>query len=147
MNKPIFTIALGADHAGFACKQAIKAMLEQAGHSIADVGTHSEASVDYPEYAHAVASAVEQQKADFGILCCGSANGMAITANKHQNIRAALCWTDVVAELARKHNNANIVCVPARFVSIAMALRIVHAFLDTGFEGGRHARRVAKIAC
>lgn len=112
-----------------------------------DFGTYSNASADYPDFAHPVASAVESGEFDLGILVCGSANGVAITANKHQGIRAAICWTVELAELARKHNDANIVCIPARFISIDEANKIVAAFLNTDFEGGRHATRVGKIAC
>jgi ribose 5-phosphate isomerase B len=131
-------IAIGADHAGFEYKQAL---------AEADFGTYSADSVDYPDFAHPVASAVESGEFDFGILVCGSANGVAITANKHQGIRAAICWNTELAELARKHNDANIVCIPARFISLEDAKSIVTAFLNTGFEGGRHANRVNKMAC
>nr|MBP7533665.1 RpiB/LacA/LacB family sugar-phosphate isomerase [Chitinophagales bacterium] len=109
--------------------------------------THGTASVDYPDYAHPTANAVETAQAEMGILICGSANGVAITANKHAGIRAALCWLPQIAELARQHNNANIICIPARFVSTQMALDMVDVFLSTPFEGGRHANRVAKIDC
>jgi ribose 5-phosphate isomerase B len=138
-------IAIGADHAGFDYKEAITKWLT--ANELKDFGTYSPASVDYPDFAHPVASAVESGEFDFGILFCGSANGVAITANKHQGIRAAICWNEELASLARKHNNANIVCIPARFISIEDAEKIVKTFLETNFEGGRHANRVGKIAC
>ena len=138
-------IAIGADHAGFEYKQALAEAVSSA--EVKDFGTYSADSVDYPDFAHPVASAVESGEFDFGILVCGSANGVAITANKHQGIRAAICWNTELAELARKHNNANIVCIPARFISIEEAKSIVSAFLTTNFEGGRHANRVNKMAC
>jgi ribose 5-phosphate isomerase B len=138
-------IAIGADHAGFEYKQQIAESLGVK--ELKDFGTYSSASVDYPDFAHPVASAVESGEFDFGILICGSANGVAITANKHQGIRAAICWTEELATLARSHNNANIVCIPARFISIDEAKNIVKIFLSTEFEGGRHANRVNKVAC
>jgi ribose 5-phosphate isomerase B len=138
-------IAIGADHAGFDYKQAIAKWLNT--DTLKDFGTYSPDSVDYPDFAHPVASAVESGEFDFGILVCGSANGVSITANKHQGIRAAICWNDELAGLARKHNNANIVCIPARFISIEEAEKIVKTFLETDFEGGRHANRVNKMAC
>ena len=138
-------IAIGSDHAGFNYKEAIKDYLQQAGHDVEDLGTFTEASCDYPDYAHAVANAVEQEKAAFGVLVCGSANGVAITANKHAGIRAAICWEKEIAILARAHNNANIICIPARFVSTDVALEMVDTFLSTPFEGGRHQTRVGKI--
>lgn len=141
------SIAIGSDHAGFDYKEKLKTWLTAAGYTVKDYGTHSLDSVDYPDFAHPVASAVEKKEFDLGILLCGSANGVAITANKHQGIRAALCWTDEIAALARQHNNANVVCIPARFVSEALAKKITETFLNTAFEGGRHANRVGKIAC
>jgi ribose 5-phosphate isomerase B len=141
------TIAIGCDHAGFEYKELLKQWLERNGYTCKDFGTHSAESTDYPDFAHAVASAVEEKKFDLGLLLCGSANGVAITANKHQQIRAALCWTEEVASLARQHNNANVVCIPARFVSYAQAEKILDTFLHASFEGGRHERRVAKISC
>jgi ribose 5-phosphate isomerase B len=138
-------IAIGADHAGFEYKQALAAFVKAA--KLKDFGTYSADSVDYPDFAHPVANAVESGEFDLGILVCGSANGVAITANKHQGIRAAICWTDEIAALARQHNNANVVCIPARFVSIKEAEQIVETFLTTNFEGGRHADRVGKISC
>src|SRR6218665_2602101 len=139
-------IAIGSDHAGFEYKEAIKGWLEKKGIAYKDFGTHSTESADYPDFAHPVANAVESKEFDSGILICGSANGVAITANKHQGIRAAICWTEEIASLARLHNNANIVCLPARFVSIDTAEKIADTFLTTAFEGGRHAKRVDKIS-
>lgn len=141
------TLAIGSDHAGFEYKQALKKWLEKNGYTVKDFGAHSTDSADYPDFAHPVAEAVEAKKSDLGILLCGSANGVAITANKHQGIRAALCWTEEVAELARQHNNANVVCIPARFVSYELAEKILDRFLHSSFEGGRHQRRVDKISC
>ena len=138
-------IAIGSDHAGFGYKSGVKDHLEKAGHEVADHGTFSEASCDYPDYAHAVASAVEKGEADFGVLICGSANGVCMTANKHAGIRAALCWEKEIAVLARSHNNANIICLPARFVSMDAALDMADVFIATAFEGGRHQNRVNKI--
>lgn len=140
-------IAIGADHAGYDLKELVKQHLLDNAHHVLDFGTHGTASVDYPDYAHPTANAVETAQAEMGILICGSANGVAITANKHAGIRAALCWLPQIAELARQHNNANIICIPARFVSTQMALDMVDTFLSTPFEGGRHANRVAKIDC
>jgi ribose 5-phosphate isomerase B len=140
-------IAIGADHAGFEFKELLKKWLEKSGYAVKDFGTYSLESVDYPDFAHPVASAVESKEFDLGLLLCGSANGVAITANKHQGVRAALCWTEEVAELARQHNNANVVCIPARFVSYEVAQKILDRFLHSSFEGGRHGRRVDKISC
>jgi ribose 5-phosphate isomerase B len=141
------TIAVGCDHAGFPFKHPVIAHLEQAGHTVLDFGTNSTASADYPDFAHPTALAVEEGDAELGILICGSGNGVAITANKHQNVRCALCWETDIAQLARQHNNANMIALPARFVSLERALNIVDAFLSAQFEGGRHATRVGKIAC
>jgi len=138
-------IAIGADHAGFEYKQGIIEGLTT--EEVKDFGTYSSASVDYPDFAHPVASAVESGEFDFGILICGSGNGVAITANKHQGIRAAICWNEELAERARSHNNANILCLPARHIPLDLAKRIVEIFFSTEFEGGRHANRVDKIAC
>ncbi len=140
-------IAIGCDHAGFDYKEAIKKTLEAAGHIVNDFGTHSTDSMDYPDTAHPVANAVEIKDCELGILICGSANGVAMAANKHQGIRAAICWLDELSKLARTHNDANIVCLPARFISLELAQQIVQTFLSTPFEGGRHANRVNKIAC
>src|SRR4051794_30426216 len=140
-------IAIGADHAGFEYKTAVVKYLNDLGYQVADFGTYSSESVDYPDFAHPAATSVENNEASFGILICSSANGVAITANKHQGVRAALCWQKDVAELSRQHNNANMVCLPARFISVQLALDIINTFLNTPFEGGRHQRRVNKIGC
>jgi ribose 5-phosphate isomerase B len=139
-------LVIGADHAGFAYKKEIIQHFATE-HQIIDKGTYSEDSVDYPDYAHLVAQEVENKNVDFGILLCGSGNGIAMTANKHQKIRAALCWTSEIAILARLHNNANILCIPARFVSLEQAKAIVTNFIQTEFEGGRHLNRINKIYC
>ena len=139
-------IAIGADHAGFEYKQALQELLAQT-HETKDFGTYAADSVDYPDFAHPVASAVESKEFTFGILVCGSANGVAITANKHQHVRAAICWLNELASLARQHNNANILCVPARFVSEDLAKEMATTFLTTAFEGGRHEGRVEKMSC
>jgi ribose 5-phosphate isomerase B len=144
LSKPI---AIGSDHAGFDYKEDLISFLEGKGLAYHDHGTHSKESVDYPDFAHPVASAVENGDASFGILLCGSANGVAITANKHQGIRAAVCWGEELAKLAREHNNANVICIPARFVREGDAEKMVDIFMHTDFEGGRHQRRVEKIAC
>ncbi|WP_181307405.1 ribose 5-phosphate isomerase B [Rufibacter sp. XAAS-G3-1] len=140
-------IALGGDHAGYQYKGMVKEQLEALGHEVKDFGPFSDASVDYPDYVHPLSSAVESKEYELGILLCGSGNGVAITANKHAGIRAALCWQRELAELARSHNNANVLCIPARFVSEEVAGEMVEAFLATPFEGGRHQTRVDKIAC
>jgi len=138
-------VAIGADHAGFACKQQIAQFLDAEGWKTTDLGTYSADSVDYPDYAHPVAEMVERGLAAAGILFCGSGNGVCMAANKHGGIRAALCWTEELAQLARSHNNANVLCIPARFVSEELAEKMVRVFLTTPFEGGRHQRRVEKI--
>lgn len=140
-------VAIGSDHAGFEYKQYVISFLEGKGLTFKDFGAHSSESVDYPDFAHPVAAAVESGEYAFGILLCGSGNGVAITANKHQDIRAALCWDKEIAELARKHNNANVLCIPARFIPEDVAEVMVEAFISTPFEGGRHEDRVAKICC
>ena len=140
-------ISIGNDHAGPDYKIAIVTYLESKGHEIFNHGTNTFDSVDYPDFGHPVATDVEGGKADLGIVICGSGNGIAMTANKHQGIRCALCWTKEIATLARQHNNANIVSIPARFTSIQQAIEIVDTFLNTDFEGGRHATRVDKISC
>lgn len=140
-------IALGADHAGFEYKEAIKVWLTSKGFTVKDFGTHSLESVDYPDFAHPTAASVESGECAFGVLFCGSANGVAITANKHQHIRAGLAWQNDVAKLIRQHNNANIVCIPARFIALSLAEEIIENFMTTEFMGGRHGRRVDKIAC
>jgi ribose 5-phosphate isomerase B len=141
------TVAIGSDHAGFEYKERFRNWLEDKGYKVKDFGTYSSASADYPDFAHAVSSAVEKKEFDFGLLVCGSANGVAITANKHQGIRAAICWTEELASLARQHNDANIVCIPARFIDYDLGEQIVHKFLSAAFEGGRHKTRVDKISC
>lgn len=140
-------IAIGSDHAGFEYKEALRTWLEKNGYTYKDFGTYSTASSDYPDFAHPVAGAVEGKEFDMGILVCGSANGVAITANKHQGIRAAICWNEELAGLARQHNDANVVCIPARFISLDDAEKITNRFLTEKFEGGRHANRVGKISC
>ena len=140
-------IAIGADHAGFEYKEMLKALLLADGWKVEDKGTYSMDSVDYPDFAHPVATAIEQGAATFGILICGSGEGVCITANKHQGIRAALCWNNDVAQLSRQHNNANVICMPARFVSIESATEMLQSFMNTEFEGGRHEGRVNKITC
>lgn len=137
-------IAIGGDHAGYAYKEQIKQKLV-GDHEIIDFGTDSIESTDYPDYAHPLATSVEEKDADFGILICGSGNGVCMTANKHQDVRAALCWNGQIAFLARRHNNANVICIPARFVAFELALEMIEVFLNTAFEAGRHNRRVEKI--
>lgn len=137
-------IAVGGDHAGFDYKRQILTFLSE-NYQTGNFGALSNESVDYPDCAHPLAKAVAQNEYDFGILICGSANGVAITANKHKSIRAAICWTPEIASLARQHNNANILCIPARFVSVETAFEMIETFLKTDFEGGRHQKRVEKI--
>ena len=141
------TISIGNDHAGPEYKQAIVDMLKNKGLEIINHGTDSTASVDYPDFAHPVAVDVTSGKAQFGIVICGSGNGINMTVNKHQGIRAALCWMKEIAALARQHNDANIISIPARYTSVAQAVEMVDTFLKTDFEGGRHQNRVDKIAC
>lgn len=138
-------IAIGGDHAGFQYKSELINFLQEKGFEVKDFGPFSEASVDYPDFAHPLASSVENGETDFGILICGSGNGVAITANKHKGIRAALCWNAELASLARQHNNANVLCLPARFMEISEAKASAETFLKTAFEGGRHNNRVEKI--
>ena len=140
-------IAMGNDHAGPAYKQAIIDFLQAQGHQVTNYGTDTETSVDYPDFIHPVAEDVIQKKVDLGIIICGSGNGAAMTANKHQAIRAALCWNKEIVALAKQHNNANILSIPARFVSIVQAVEMVKTFLETPFEGGRHQDRIDKIPC
>jgi ribose 5-phosphate isomerase B len=140
-------LIIGCDHAGFELKEELKKKLSEKGYSLKDSGTYSAESVDYPDFAHAVASGVASGEYERGILICGSANGVAMTANKHKDIRAAVCWNEEIARLARQHNNANILCIPARFVSNAMAEKMTEVFLSSGFEGGRHQKRIEKINC
>lgn len=140
-------IAIGNDHAGTAYKNAIISVLKSKGHDVINHGTNSYDSVDYPDFGHLVAQSVTKGEAIFGIVICGSGNGIAMTVNKHAGARAALCWTKEIAVLARQHNDANIISIPARFTSINQAVEMVEAFLETAFEGGRHQNRVAKISC
>jgi ribose 5-phosphate isomerase B len=140
-------IAIGADHAGFELKEKMAEWLKRSGFESKDFGTYSSESTDYPDFAHPVALAVEKKECDLGILICGSGNGVAITANKHQGVRAAICWNEELASLARQHNDANILCLPARYISGDLAMKIADKFLSSSFEGGRHERRVKKIAC
>ena len=140
-------ISIGNDHAGPEYKIAIVQFLESKGHTVINHGTDTFDSVDYPDFGHAVANDVESNKADFGIIICGSGNGIAITANKHQGVRAALCWMKEIASLARQHNDANVISIPARYTNIKQAVEMVETFLTTDFEGGRHATRVNKMAC
>jgi len=138
-------IAIGGDHAGFSYKKEIKKYLEEKGHELIDYGTDSLDSTDYPDYAHPLSESIENKTNEFGILICGSGNGVCMTANKHQQVRAALCWNTQIAFLSRLHNDANVICVPARFVALELAYEMVDMFLDTKFEAGRHERRVNKI--
>ena len=140
-------VAIGSDHAGFEYKEAIISFLDGKSVGWKDFGTYSTESVDYPDFAHPVSECVENGEAAFGILICGSANGVAITANKHQHIRAAICWGEELAELARRHNDANVICIPARFVRENLVERMLDIFMHTAFEGGRHKNRVEKISC
>lgn len=140
-------IVIGSDHAGFSYKEQLKEVLTLLGWSVEDKGTYSTDSTDYPDYAHPVAEMVASGQAAAGILICGSGNGVCMTANKHQGVRAALCWNEELAALARQHNNANIICMPERFVDFETARKMMETFLSTAFEGGRHERRVQKIAC
>ncbi len=140
-------IPIGADHAGFQMKQMLIAYLTEKGFEVEDFGCFSEESIDYPDFAHPVASKVEINPGMKGILLCGSGNGISMTANKHQGIRSAICWTPEIAALARQHNDANIVTLPARFITEETAREIIDIFFSTEFEGGRHQRRVEKIAC
>lgn len=140
------TIHIGSDHAGFELKSKLIGFLNSLGYRLQDHGTFSNDSVDYPDYAHAVATEVENGNG-LGILICGSANGVAITANKHVGVRAALCWKNEIAELARAHNDANVLCLPARFISLEEGQLMCKTFFETAFEGGRHQNRVNKIDC
>ena len=140
-------IGLGSDHAGFEMKEAVKKFLQNKGYKVQDFGTHSADSVDYPDYIHPLAGSVEKKENTLGIAVCGSGNGVCMTANKHQGIRAALVWNAALASLARKHNDANILCLPGRFITTGEAQQIVESFLNTSFEGGRHQNRINKIPC
>ncbi|TRZ46068.1 ribose 5-phosphate isomerase B [Robertkochia solimangrovi] len=138
-------IAIGNDHAGTEYKFAVEAYLKSKGIEVVNYGTDETSSVDYPDFVHPVADDVANNRVDYGILICGSGNGVAMTANKHQGVRAGLCWTKEIVELTRSHNNANILCLPARFTAKEQALEMVQTFLDTEFEGGRHQNRINKI--
>ena len=140
-------IAIGADRAGFELKKVIINFLKEKGHAVEDFGCYSDESIDYPDYAHPVCESIENGKNEQGVLICGSGNGISMSANKHQNIRAALSWTPELAELGRLHNDANIIALPARYISEELALKCIDIFLKTEFEGGRHADRVKKINC
>jgi len=144
LSKPV---VIGSDHAGFEYKAALIQWLKEKGCQVHDVGVYENKSVDYPDYAHPVAESVEAGNAAFGILLCGSANGVCMTANKHKGVRAGLCWDNDVARIVRKHNDANIIGIPARFVALELAKEMVENFMTTVFEGGRHQNRVNKIAC
>lgn len=137
---------MACDHAGYELKMKVMALLEEEGARVEDFGCYSTESCDYPDFAHPCAESIENGEADFGVIICGTGNGISMTANKHQGVRAALCWDIPLAELARQHNNANVLALPARFIGEEKALEIVKAFFATDFEGGRHERRVNKIA-
>lgn len=139
------TLGIACDHAGFEFKEKLKSDLEKEGYTVKDYGTFSSESTDYPDFAHPLATAIENKEHTFGITLCGSGNGINMTANKHQGVRAALCWNKEISELARLHNNANICSLPARFISYDLAKEIVNVFINTMFEGGRHQRRIEKI--
>ena len=147
--KPINLISIGiaSDHAGYTLKQQVIKYLEGKGCMVYDFGTDSETSVDYPDFAHKLAIAVEEGNCEYGIAICGSGNGINMTVNHHQKIRAALCWTPEIASLARQHNNANIISLPARFIPEELALEMIDTFFSTDFEGGRHINRINKIPC
>jgi ribose 5-phosphate isomerase B len=144
MNKQT-TILLASDHAGFQMKTKLKQHLDSKGINVVDLGTHSEGTVDYPDYGHLLGKSITEGAYDMGISICGSGNGINMTTNKHKGVRGALCWNEEIAELARKHNNANVCSLPGRFISQEMAEKIVDIFLSTGFEGGRHDQRIRKI--
>lgn len=138
-------IGIACDHAGYGMKEKVKEHLMAAGYEVQDFGTNSDESVDYPDFAHPLAGAVEKGELDMGFTLCGSGNGISMVANKHQGVRSALCWNSEISALARQHNNANVCSLPARFISEQEAMKIVDAFVNTDFEGGRHERRVQKI--
>lgn len=140
-------IAFGGDHAGVEYKAKLIEALEKKGYDTKDFGPYSEDSVDYPDFAHPLSEAVQSEEFDLGVLICGSGNGVAMTANKHEGVRAALCWNTELAALSKQHNNANVICIPARFVDYNLAESMVNTFVSTDFEGGRHQRRVGKISC
>jgi len=138
-------IAIGSDHAGFQLKETLKTYLHNKGFEVKDFGTYSEERTDYPDFAHPVASAVEHNEMEKGVLICGSGNGVNMTANRHHGVRSALCWNEEIAKLARQHNDANIIALPARYISIEEAEKCLDTFFSTAFEGGRHTERVTKI--
>ncbi|MBR6660419.1 MAG: ribose 5-phosphate isomerase B [Bacteroidales bacterium] len=140
------TIGMACDHAGYELKEILKVYLQELGYTVKDFGTNSPESMDYPDTAHPLANALEANEVDFGVAMCGSGNGIQMTLNKHQGVRAALCWDVELASLAKQHNNANILVLPARFIPTEKAKEIVDAYLAAEFEGGRHQRRVEKIA-
>lgn len=140
-------IAVGGDHAGFHLKEQLVKMLESEGHEVKDFGPFSTDSADYPDFVHPLCEAIEQGAYEFGVLICGSGQGVTITANKHQKVRAALCWDTDLAEVTRQHNNSNVICLAARWTAPALAETMVKTFISTAFEGGRHQRRVDKISC
>ena len=140
-------LGIASDHAGFEMKEELKRFLKEKGYEVKDFGTHSPESMDYPDVAHPLAESVEKGEVSQGIALCGSGNGISMTLNKHQGIRAALCWNEELAALARQHNDANVLSLPARFISVELAKKIVEKFLESSFEGGRHLRRVNKIPC
>lgn len=140
-------ISIGNDHAGPDYKQAIVEMLQKRGCTVTNHGTDSNDSVDYPDFAHLVGKDVQEGRVNYGIVICGSAQGVSMTVNKYKKVRGAVCWSKEIAQLSRQHNNANVVCIPARFTSIPQAIAMVETFLDTAFEGGRHEHRVHKIPC
>lgn len=139
-------VGMASDHAGFELKAALKEYLSAKGYEVLDYGTDSGESVDYPDFAHPLADAVEKGNVSFGIAICGTGNGICMTANKHQGVRGALCWIPEIAALAKQHNNANVLAMPARFISVEQAKEILDAYMNASFEGGRHQRRIDKIA-
>ena len=140
-------LGIASDHAGFEMKEELKRFLKEKGYEVKDFGTRSPESMDYPDVAHPLAESIERGEVSQGIALCGSGNGISMTLNKHQGVRAALCWNEELAALARQHNDANVLSLPARFISVELAKRIVEKFLESSFEGGRHLRRVNKIPC
>lgn len=138
-------IGIGADHAGYEYKEGIREMLKKNGYDIKDYGTYTSESVDYPDYVHPLAKDIDNEKIDVGILICGSGQGVCMAANKHRAVKAAVCWENDIAVLSRRHNDANVICIPSRFISLELAKEMTNVFLNTEFEGGRHQRRVEKI--
>ncbi|MFO7613811.1 MAG: ribose 5-phosphate isomerase B [Bacteroidales bacterium] len=145
IKKNSVTIPIAADHGGYEIKKFIIEGLKEKGYTVIDFGTYTSDSVDYPDFVHPLAKAINEGKYPLGIILCGSGNGAQMVANKYPDVRAALCWSEEIAKLARQHNNANIISLPGRFISPELALRMVIVFLETGFEGGRHSQRVHKI--